>query len=196
MVPLLFMTTFNLATKDKQELLSVARRSIEHGLRVYKPLPINIRDFKSPLTEKGACFVTLTTSAGLRGCIGSLEAHQPLVKDVADNAFAAAFRDPRFAPLASFELGDIHIEISVLTPLQEISFTSQQDLLDQIEPFEDGLVIEDGHHCGTFLPLVWKQLPDKRTFLSHLKQKAGLPAGYWSDSLRVYRYHSVVFEEQ
>ena len=192
---------FNLNTKDKNELLVLARRSIEHGLRVGKPLHININHYQAPLNEHGACFVTLTTNTidthrQLRGCIGSLEARRPLVEDVCENAFASAFHDTRFSPLTPEELDDIHIEISVLTPLQEISFTSQEDLLDQIKPFRDGLLLEDGYHRGTFLPLVWEQLPDKYAFLSHLKQKAGLPTGYWSNTLRCYRYHTVVFEEQ
>jgi AmmeMemoRadiSam system protein A len=196
MVPLPFMTLFNLNHNDKSTLLALARQSITEGLRTHKPLQVNVNDYSAPLCNPGACFVTLSINHKLRGCIGSLEARQALVKDICDNAFASAFRDPRFPPLSSTELEQIHIEISVLTPLQEITFTSQENLLKQIEPFRDGLLLEDGNHRGTFLPLVWEQLPDKYAFLSHLKQKAGLPANYWSGTLRCYRYHSLVFEEQ
>lgn len=201
MAPLLFMTTFNLNNRDKHKLLALARQSIEQGLRSGKPLSINVKDYQPPLTDNAACFVTLTINTlnhnrQLRGCIGSLEARRPLVRDICENAFASAFCDSRFAPLSASELEFIHIEISVLTPLQEIKFRSQDELLQQIEPFKDGLLLEEGHHRGTFLPLVWQQLPDKHAFISHLKQKAGLPANYWSDTLRCYRYQSLVFEEQ
>ena len=186
---------FELRDAQQQQLLSLARQSIAHGLRHGQALPTPIDRYEPTLTRKGACFVTLTMDGQLRGCLGSLEAHRPLVEDIAANAFASAFRDPRFPPLTAAEFDRIHIEISVLTPTQEIHFHSEADLLNQIEPFTDGLLLEEGYHRGTFLPLVWKQLPDKKMFLSQLKQKAGLPANYWSDTLRCYRYHTLVFEE-
>jgi AmmeMemoRadiSam system protein A len=187
---------FDLNNKQKTELLALARQSVQQGLRLHKPLHINSQDYPAPLTERGACFVTLTIDHQLRGCIGSLEARRPLVEDVCENAFAAAFRDPRFPPLSPSELDLVHIEISVLTPLQEMFFSSEEDLLAQLEPYKDGLLLEENSHRATFLPLVWEQLADKTVFLSHLKRKAGLPATYWSNTLRCYRYHSVVFEEQ
>jgi len=187
---------FNLDDNQKKQLLSLARQSITHGLHHHQPLAIQLDYYESSLTKNGACFVTLTINGRLRGCIGSLEARRPLVKDICENAFASAFRDPRFPPLTLSELDQIHIEISVLTPAQEMHFKSGNDLLDQIKPFKDGLLLEEGYHRGTFLPQVWEQLPDKKQFLSQLKLKAGLPADYWSDTLRCYRYHTLVFEEQ
>jgi len=189
------MKNFNLNHTQQQKLLTLARLSIAHGLRTGRPLHASVGDYDAALTQPGACFVTLTIDHELRGCIGSLEAQRPLIVDVCENAFASAFRDPRFPPLRSNELDNVHIEISVLTPLQEITFKSQEDLMNQIEPFKNGLLLEDGYHRGTFLPLVWEQLPDKQDFLAHLKRKAGLPTNYWSDTLRCYRYHTLIFEE-
>ena len=187
-------TTFSLSKTQQQQLLSLARASIAHGLKHGKPLRSTTPE-DNKLQQDGACFVTLTIDGELRGCIGSLEAHRPLWQDVAENAFASAFRDPRFPPLSAVELEPIHIEISVLTPLEEISFRSEQNLLAQIVPGVDGLVLEDKGYRGTFWPLVWQQLPDKQQFFAQLKRKAGMPAHYWSDTVRCYRYHTLVFEE-
>jgi len=183
-----------LSLDQQRYLLRLARQSIAHGLQHGRPLPVPaITD--AALARPGACFVTLMEAGDLRGCIGSLQAHRPLVKDVCDNAFAAAFRDPRFPPLSDAELEQIHIEVSVLGPLQEMQFQDEADLLRQVVPGEDGLVLEEGAHRGTFLPLVWQQLPDKKQFFTQLKRKAGLPPSYWSDNLRCYRYRTLVMEE-
>ena len=127
------------------------------------------------------------------GCIGSLEARRPLICDVAENAFSAAFRDPRFPPLKAAELKSISLELSVLGQAERIVFDSEQDLLMQIRPELDGLILRDGNYRGTFLPSVWKSLPDARQFLQHLKLKAGLPADHWSDTLEVWRYTTESF---
>jgi len=117
-----------------------------------------------------------------------LEACRPLVEDVAENAVAAAFHDPRFPPLSRDEFDDLKISISVLSPPEEMSFSSEADLLSQIRPGIDGLILQEGFQKGTFLPSVWEELPETEMFFEHLKLKAGLPAGYWSDTLRVFRY--------
>jgi AmmeMemoRadiSam system protein A len=115
------------------------------------------------------------------------------VNDVAHNAYAAAFMDPRFLAVTEDELENLEIHISVLTPAVAMTFDSEEDLLKQIRPGIDGLVLEDGRHRGTFLPAVWESLPDVKSFLQHLKQKAGLPDNYWSDSLKVSRYTTESF---
>ena len=143
-----------------------------------------------------ATFVTLNKFGELRGCIGHLEAIQPLIADVAENAFNAAFRDPRFQPVTASEFGDLEVHISVLSPPEPMVFTSEADLLRQIRPGIDGLILEDGAYRGTFLPSVWEQLPDPAQFLAHLKMKAGLPPNYWSDTLKVSRYTTESFSEQ
>ena len=173
--------------------MQVAREALKAAAAGKAYNPPAVAD--TQLLEEGAAFVTLHKHGELRGCIGSLEAYQPLIEDVAENARSAALRDPRFPPVTPDEVAAIHIEISVLTKPEPMYFKSEDDLLEQIQPYEDGLVLQEGRRRGTFLPLVWQQLPDKKEFLMHLKHKAGLPVDYWSESVRVYRYRTQVFEE-
>lgn len=140
------------------------------------------------LRDPGACFVTLTQAGQLRGCIGSLEARRSLLDDVKENAGAAAFHDPRFAPLSDSELDQTDLEVSVLSPTQTLRFVSENDALDQLRPGVDGILLEYGQHRGTFLPQVWEQLPDRAEFLAHLKRKAGLPIDFWDDHINLKRY--------
>ena len=186
----------SLNRKQRETLLEIARASILHGLQTGAPLPVDPDDFEPALREQRASFVTLNLHGQLRGCIGHLEAIQPLVKDVAENAYSAAFSDPRFAPLSEREFGDLDIHISVLSPAQPMQFDSEADLLQQLRPGVDGLILEDGYYRGTFLPSVWEQLPSPELFLAHLKQKAGLPSNYWSDTLRVSRYTTESFGKE
>jgi AmmeMemoRadiSam system protein A len=181
---------------ERRILLVAARKSIEHGVREGQPIAVNIADYPVALEKRRAAFVTLHSKGALRGCIGHLEAVQPLVLDVAENAFAAAFRDPRFPPLTKSELADLSIEISVLSPAVPLSFSSEEELLGMIEPGRDGLVLEEGAARGTFLPTVWESLPRPRDFLRHLKQKAGLGPDHWSDNICISRYRTESFSEQ
>lgn len=174
-------------------LLQVALSSIESGLDSGAPEAINSEEYSQQLRELRACFVTLKTGPSLRGCIGSLEAHRRLVEDVAANAFAAAYRDPRFQKLDRGELDAIDIGVSVLGPSQALTFDSQQTLLDMLRPGQDGLILQDRNARGTFLPSVWKSLPEPAEFLDQLKMKAGLTADYWSDTLEVWRYSTESF---
>jgi len=181
---------------QRRVLLAIARDSIEHGLHEGEPLRLHPEDFDPLLAAPGAAFVTLQRGGSLRGCIGSLEAYRPLVTDVAENAFAAAFRDPRFPPLSPAELDDLDIQVSVLSPPEPLEFDSEADLLAKIRPGTDGLIIEDLGHRGTFLPSVWESLPEPELFWRHLKQKAGLPPDHWSPTLRVYRYTTESFSKK
>ncbi len=178
----------SLTKMQQTKLLTLARDSISHGLKFGKPLKINPPDYPAELCEIRATFVTLEYRQQLRGCIGMLEAIRPLAEDVAENAFAAAFSDRRFLPLSEHEFGELDIHISILSPAEAISFSSEQDLLAQLRPNIDGLILEEGRHKATFLPSVWESLSDPLQFLQHLKQKAGLPATYWSNTLQAYRY--------
>ncbi len=180
---------------QKATLLKVARRSIVHGLETGRPLVVDPGDYDPALREQRAAFVTLTQAGQLRGCIGHLQAIQPLVRDVAENAHAAAFNDPRFNPLSATELDRTHIEISVLTAPKPLSVGSEAALLQALKPNVDGLILEDGPYRATFLPSVWEQLPEPRDFVLALKRKAGMPPDYWSDSMRVWRYRAISFEE-
>lgn len=141
------------------------------------------------LYEHGACFVTLMQTGQLRGCIGSLQAYRPLLDDVKENAIAAAFRDPRFPPLAASEYNEICIEVSLLSPLKAMTISNEEDALTQFQPGVDGVVLHCGDKRGTFLPQVWESLPEPRRFLEELKRKAGLPGDFWSDEIRLFRYH-------
>lgn len=169
-------------------MLQTARDSITQGMTQHHPIKLDLSKYPIKLLEPGACFVTLHLGKQLRGCIGSLQAYQPLITDVALNAFNAAFNDPRFLPMTEAELYKISMDISVLSKPQPMSFSSEADLIRQLQPGVDGLIISDNGHRGTFLPSVWEQLPDPNTFLNHLKAKAGLPTNYWSNSLTIQRY--------
>ncbi len=175
--------------------MRLARESIAHGLAHGWPIPVNPEDHPPALQAPRATFVTLKAQGILRGCIGHLQAVQPLVRDVAENAFAAAFRDPRFPPLTAPELDAIAIEISVLSPPEPLSFRSEAELVACIEPGRDGLILEAGCARGTFLPTVWESLPDPRAFVRELKRKAGLDPSYWSDAIQVSRYRTESFSE-
>ncbi len=177
-------------------MLALARDSIRHGLATGRPLEVDVTAFDPELRKPGASFVTLDAHGRLRGCIGSLEAYRPLVVDVADNAFNAAFRDPRFPPVREDEFEDLRIHVSVLSPPEPLQFRDEADLLAQLRPGVDGLILEDRGRRGTFLPSVWEPLPDRREFLAHLKLKAGLPPDHWSPTLRVWRYTTESFGEE
>jgi AmmeMemoRadiSam system protein A len=179
---------------DHEALLGVAHNAISHGLNKGAPAVVELDDYPRPLRGQAASFVTLKYAGSLRGCIGTLQAVRPLVADVNENAYAAAFRDPRFLPLSHRELGGLHISISILSSPQPISFVSEQDLLGQLRVGIDGLILEEEHHRGTFLPAVWESLPDPRAFLRQLKIKAGLHPDYWSATLRIHRYHTEVID--
>ncbi|MEW8627794.1 MAG: AmmeMemoRadiSam system protein A [Candidatus Thiodiazotropha sp.] len=184
-----------LSDQHRALLLDVASHSIDHGLTNHESLKVNPEEYPDELRAIRASFVTLKLSDQLRGCIGHLEAMQPLVCDVAENAYAAAFRDPRFPPLSPSERDQVAIHLSLLTHSVAIEFDSEADLLAKIRPGKDGLILIEGFRRGTFLPSVWEALPNPRDFVDQLKLKAGLPSNYWSDSLEVMRYESESFPE-
>jgi hypothetical protein len=181
--------------EQRQSLLEVARQSIEHGLSHRKSLRVPLKSYPSILQRPGAAFVTLRKAGQLRGCIGSLNACQPLVQDVATHAFDAAFKDPRFPTLDAAELSGLDIHISVLSEPMALEVVSEDELLTLLRPGKDGLVLEDGQNRATFLPAVWEQLPEPLPFLRQLKFKAGLPLDHWSTSIRFYRYSTESFPE-
>lgn len=174
-------------------LLDLARASIRHGLSGSPPI-VDLEGLAVELVVPRASFVTLEKDGRLRGCIGSLEAWRPLAVDVAENAFAAAFRDPRFSPVRESEIDPLEIHLSLLTSAVAMTFTSEADLLTQLRPGVDGLILLDGSHRGTFLPSVWEELSTPQLFLTHLKRKAGLPLDYWSQGVKVLRYTTEMIE--
>lgn len=190
MVP---MSSINISNEDKETALKIARESIIYGIENGSALKINTNNYSPYLQQTLASFVTLHKHGNLRGCIGALEAYQPLINDISDHAFAAAFQDSRFPAVTANELSELDIEISVLTKPVEMSFTSEEDLLDQIRPGIDGLILEHGFNRGTFLPSVWEQLPEVNDFFQHLKIKAGLDKSWWSDDVKISRYETIKF---
>lgn len=178
----------SLIKSQQQQLIQIAKDSIAYGLEHGQALPINSQDYAPELQVQRATFVTLEIKHQLRGCIGMLEAVRPLVMDIAENAFAAAFRDPRFSPVSTQENALLEIHLSILSPSEPMSFYSEQDLIRQLRPGIDGLIMQEGSQRGTFLPSVWESLAEPEAFLQHLKQKSGLASDYWSDSLKVSRY--------
>ena len=148
-----------------------------------------------PLQTQAASFVTLTRDGQLRGCIGSISAHRPLAADVAENAVAAAFRDPRFAPVTAGLLPDLRIKVAVLSKAQPMKIADEAEALARIEPGLDGLILSSAGRRGTFLPAVWDSLPEPRAFLDALKLKAGLPRDHWAEDLTLHRFRVESFGE-
>lgn len=167
-----------------QTLLTIARNAIAQ--RFGQPAMTLAAD--PALNKPGATFVTLTQNGQLRGCIGSLEAYRPLGTDVASNAVAAAFSDPRFKPLTAEELTRTRVEVSLLTPSEPMEFTDEADALSRLRPGIDGVILTHGHHRATFLPQVWESLREPQQFIAQLKLKAGLPAAFWDDQIALARY--------
>jgi len=172
-------------------LLSIARGAIDAGLEKKDLIETNERW----LAQAGASFVTLMRAGRLRGCIGSLEAVRPLGTDVAENARGAAFRDPRFAPLTAEEWSRCRVEVSLLSAPKPLRFADEDDLLAQLRPGEDGVILESGGRRGTFLPQVWEGLPEPRRFMGELMKKAGLAPDERLARCRVSRYRVIKWSE-
>jgi AmmeMemoRadiSam system protein B/AmmeMemoRadiSam system protein A len=187
-----------IAPESRTMLLRLARATIQEALSTQRRPRFDPDKWPAadPVQrEPGASFVTLRSAAGdLLGCIGSLSARQPLIADVAEHAFDAAFRDPRFPPLTRERASGMVIDISVLSPTRPFPCASYADLLDRV-PVGSGLVVEAGRHRATFLPAVWEQLPEPRTFLSALWRKAGLAPGEWPSGTVIEVYDSEEFAE-
>lgn len=166
-------TLLGIARATIADALGSAARADESAPRLHAP---------------GASFVTLTQQGELRGCIGTLAAQRSLLADIKANALAAAFHDPRFAPLQREELNGTEVEVSLLSAIQPIAFASETEALATLRPGVDGVVLEYRHYRSTFLPQVWEQLPAPGMFLAQLKRKAGLPADFWAEDIRLSCY--------
>lgn len=180
---------------ERDALLRIARASIRHGLASDRPLEVEVTQLAGRLGEHWASFVSVYHRAQLRGCVGNLTASRPLANDVARNAYHAASQDRRFEPLTETELQATSIEVSVLSEAQPIDFGSEADLHRRLVPHEDGVILTGEGGRATFLPKVWDTLPHPADFVRELKRKAGLPADYWSDSLRFARYRATSFSD-
>lgn len=181
---------------EQSELLSIARDSIEKAVRRQPLSKLQLENLSQNLQEIGASFVTLKIDGNLRGCIGTLEAYQPLAMDVQEHAVAAALQDPRFPGVKPAELENIDIEISVLSPKQPLQYSNPEELIRKIRPKIDGVVLQDGFLKATFLPQVWDQLEEPEAFLSHLCAKMGASNSLWKKKpLQVYTYQVQEFHE-
>ncbi len=185
-----------LSIEDRSLLLTLARESITRAVS-HQPLPeITLSSLSPELQIAGASFVTLTINGRLRGCIGALDAYQPLVEDVREHAVAAALEDYRFPPVTPAEVAGLRIEISRLTPARPLDYKDADDLLQKLHPGVDGVILRDGVRRATFLPQVWEQVPEKEEFLSHLCMKMGVSANLWrSKMLGVQVYQVEEFHE-
>ncbi len=168
-----------LSEQDKVYLLALARSSIDMAVNRQPLTEIDMSGLSDILRNDGAAFVTLTKDKTLRGCIGALEAYQPLVMDVREHAVAAATEDYRFTPVSSAELPYLSIEISRLTQPEELAYHDAGDMIDLLRPGIDGVILSEGIRRATFLPQVWEQLPNPEDFLSHLCHKMGASPDAW-----------------
>jgi len=190
------MSEDRLNPEERKLLLEQARQALISGVSSVSLEPLILENFPPKLRQLGVTFVTLTIDGHLRGCVGALEAYQPLVEDVREHAVAAALEDYRFPPVVSSEVPKISIEISRLTPPEPLNYDSSDELLAKLRPGIDGVVIKDGLRRATFLPQVWEKLPSAATFLRHLCQKMGAPPDLWRQKkLEVFVYQVEEFHE-
>jgi AmmeMemoRadiSam system protein B/AmmeMemoRadiSam system protein A len=183
----------SLATPQRKQLLHLARNMILHGLEGGGDYNIALKNYHPQLREQRGSFVTINHNGQLRGCIGSISPARALVLDVAQNATAAAFKDPRFQPLKIEEYPQIELHISVLSPARSLQVDSRQALIDKLKPGIDGLILRQGNHSATYLPSVWEKIPQPQQFVAELRKKAGLAAQGWSDDMEVLTYTTEEF---
>ena len=169
--------TFSAA--DRRFLLELARRAVRKIVTTGRAPEAPAKDLPAALSAPRGCFVTLKQHGTLRGCIGQIGAQLPLQRAVVENAASAAVRDPRFLPVAPREVDELRIEISVLSVPQPLAFKSPDDLLRQLQPHRDGVVLKIGGRLSTYLPQVWESIPDKVDFLNSLAEKAGCAPEAW-----------------
>jgi AmmeMemoRadiSam system protein A len=176
-------------TPDHRQMLNqTAWFAIDFALNGHEPMSVNAEDHPQPLQQPRGAFITLKQDGLLRGCVGTVEPTRPLVSNVAQYAYAAAFFDPRFQPLTRPEFDQTRIEISVINPLEPLAFRNEPDLVGQLRSGIDGVWLTAGRRRATLLPSVWEMVADQWDFWRLLKTKAGLQAGDWSSDFQVYRY--------
>jgi AmmeMemoRadiSam system protein A len=186
-----------LTTEEKNTLLRIARRAMSEAVRNEEVTPLHMDNLSSTLQKNGASFVTLTINGDLRGCIGALEAYQPLALDVQEHAIAAALQDYRFPRVEPAELESIHLEISWLSEAVDLVYGNPMELPKLLHTGVDGVILQDGFRKATFLPQVWQQLPDPVAFLGHLCIKMGATSDLWQKRLlKVKTYQVEEFSEE
>ena len=185
-----------LSDEARAMALDCAARSIRHGLAKGAVSKVRLGTFGPELEAMRGSFITLTgAEERLRGCIGTIQPRVPLIRDVVDNAFKSAFRDPRFKSLTRAEFAGLTLSISVLGAPGAMRFDDEADLVAQLRPGVDGLILAASKRRGVFLPQVWEQCADGRDFLAKLKRKAGLAPDFWSADITVQRYTTETFKQ-
>ncbi len=173
------MPSAPLTLQEKELLLDIARQALEDAVNQRPQQKLDLSQMSETLQEPGASFVTLTLGKNLRGCIGALEAFQPLVLDVQDHAVAAALEDYRFPQVSPEELGSIQIEVSRLTPPRALEYQDSNELVELLHPGIDGVIIQNGRQRATFLPQVWEKISKPEAFLNQLCLKMGVESNTW-----------------
>lgn len=174
--------------EQRRFLLGLAREAVTKAV-TRKPLPTAGADLDALFLQPLGAFVTLTKRGELRGCIGYPEPMFPLYETIVHSGSSAALQDPRFPPVSPGELSALHIEISVLSPLQAAQ-------PHEVEVGTHGLVIEQGRYRGLLLPQVpveWGWNRDE--FLAHTCRKAGLPPTAWHNGAKLFTFTAEVFSE-
>lgn len=180
-----------LAPEEGRLLLEIAARAIAAVARGERAPGPDLDRVPPALREPRATFVTLRRGGELRGCRGTITAAEPLAASVARSACASAFDDERFPPVVAEELQDLELHVSVLSTPEPMEAATEEALLAALRPGRDGLILHDGPRLGLFLPSMWEQLPDPRTFVAFVLRKAGLPTDRWPSSIRAERFEVV-----
>jgi len=175
-------------------LLKIARTTIELSVRNGTCTLHQIETNDEELLNPRGNFVTLSLNDNLRGCVGSIEGNGALIHSVAEHAWSAAFKDPRFPPVSEYEMEKLCISISVLTPKEIVPFSTEVELLESLRPGVDGLLIEKDIYRSTFLPAVWESLPSPFQFLQQLKLKAGMSPDDMPE--RAWRYTAISISDK
>lgn len=173
---------------ERKDILAVCCRAIEAAARDEGEPELDLSAFSEKLRGNRSVFVTIRKHGELRGCVGSVNASKPLVEDALHSAYAAARYDQRVSQVSLKELSELELHVSILGALEPIQFTGEPDLLRQLQVGKDGLLIREGARTALFLPVMWSSLEEPKVFLEHLKEKAGLPRSYWSDSILAFRF--------
>ena len=185
-----------LPTQQQESLLHLTRLAIRSHWHPELIHDLHQAQAELPLAQKPmACFVTLHKQGELRGCIGCLEPEKNLADALVYFAQAAAFYDPRFAALREAELDECQLSISLLGPLQPMPAQSRAQLLQTLIPEEDGLWLQSPGHRATFLPAVWREIPDPEEFLDHLLRKGGWSLMHWPLEMQGFRYRCLEIAE-
>ena len=187
----------SLSPEHRQKLLNAAAQSVAGGIKNGKAPGVAVESYPWPLRAQRASFVTLKIGGKLRGCVGSVKPHTPIVNDVVGNAFKAAFGDKRFSPLTADEVRDaesnLSLSVSILSHPRPMRFASEAEATDALSPGEDGVILQTREGRGLFLPQVWESLPEPPAFLRQLKVKAGLTEDFWSDKVQLFRFRTETF---